>query len=371
MIKRPVHRRHATEFYLSGLITALLVLVLFAGSAHAGTVQVDYFYEQGCMKCNQASPVIKNVSSAYPQVNLSVHEISSSLDLADQYGVTTVPSLVINRSILIGYEDYHGDTALLEKMFSEAIETAPALKSVNTPSPGSSDSSRSNNNHNPVVIFVAGLFAGLNPCLIAVMAFLASLIISSGGSRRAMMVLVAGFCAGIFVTYTIAGLGILNAISYFPGLRETITSIMIPLIALLGIWQLYDASYIKKNSKSSFRTPRMFTDIMNKAEGKNILLVSFAGGSIFSLVKAPCVGAVYLMILEMLIEGDDPAKGAMYLALYNLGVVLPVLLLGILLVLGLDPEKVSEFREKRRVEARLITGITLLVLAVLLKFNVI
>lgn len=115
----------------------------------------------------------------------------------------------------------------------------------------------------------------------------------------------------------------------------------------------------------------MFTDIMNKAEGKNILLVSFAGGSIFSLVKAPCVGAVYLMILEMLIEGDDPAKGAMYLALYNLGVVLPVLLLGILLVLGLDPEKVSEFREKRRVEARLITGITLLVLAVLLKFNVI
>jgi cytochrome c biogenesis protein CcdA len=110
---------------------------------------------------------------------------------------------------------------------------------------------------------------------------------------------------------------------------------------------------------------------MGKAEGKNILILSFAGGSIFSLVKAPCVGAVYLMILEMLITGDDMLGGVMYLALYNLGVVLPILIIGALLAFGVDPGKVNNFREKRRAEVRLITGIILILLAVLLNFNII
>ncbi|MEZ5334757.1 MAG: hypothetical protein R2741_05725 [Methanolobus sp.] len=95
----------------------------------------------------------------------------------------------------------------------------------------------------------------------------------------------AGFCAGIFVTYMVAGFGILNAISYFPSIRETITTTMVVLVALLGIWHLYDAYYIKKHSRTSFRTPHQFIDFMKKAEGRNILLISFAGEVFFPLLK--------------------------------------------------------------------------------------
>jgi cytochrome c biogenesis protein CcdA len=106
-------------------------------------------------------------------------------------------------------------------------------------------------------------------------------------------------------------------------------------------------------------------------EGKNILIVSCIAGGVFSLVKAPCVGAVYFAIIDLIISQGNIAKGGVYLALYNFGVVFPVLVLGVLLAYGMNPEKVTEFREKRRVEVRIITGIVLIALALLIYFKVI
>ena len=373
MTRRPVHLHPAIKAKFSRIFLFLLLLsVLTTGVVHAGSVSVDYFYEDGCLKCAKASPVIEDVVSRYPDSVLSSHEIASSFSLAKQYGVSTVPALVINQSTVIGYDDYKGDTELLDTMLSKAIETAPPVPDNKDAEQGALESSsRITDDSTPVIIFIAGLLAGFNPCLIAVMAFLASVIVSSGGSRKDMFVLVIGFCAGIFTTYMVVGFGILNTISYFPDIRETITTLMVLLVAFLGLWHLFDAYYIMKHSRSSFKTPRSFVDFMEKAEGRNIVLISFIGGSIFSLVKAPCVGAVYLMILEMLITGDDIVSGVLYLGLYNLGVILPILILGALLAFGLDPKKVNELREKRRVEVRLITGIILILLAALLNFNII
>jgi Cytochrome c biogenesis protein len=347
--------------------------VLTTGIAQAGNVSVEYFYESGCLKCAQASPVIEKIVAQNHDINFSRYEIASSFSLAKQYGVNTVPAVVINKSIVINYDDYKGDTELFETLLSQSIETAPPIQNIPESDIDLSNSSatRNTDTQTPYVIFIAGLLAGFNPCLIAVMAFLASVIVSSGGSRKDMLVLVTGFCSGIFVTYMIVGFGILNTISYFPGIREIITNLMVLLVAFLGLWHLYDAYYIKKHSKSSFKTPRSFIDLMEKAEGRNILAISFVGGSIFSLVKAPCVGAVYLMILEMLISGDDILGGTLYMALYNLGVILPILILGALLAFGLDPKKVNDYREKKRVEIRLITGIILILLALMLNFNII
>ncbi|MBP1908001.1 cytochrome c biogenesis protein CcdA [Methanolobus bombayensis] len=345
-------------------------MLLLTGLSQA-TVSVEYFYEQGCLKCEQAAPVIDDVVSGYPNTNFSSYEIKSAFSLAKNYGVTTVPAVVVNGSIVISYNDYEGDVETLSSMLSEAIEAAPVRNSNAESDKIKTLSERTLDDQTPTVIFIAGLLAGFNPCLIAVMAFLASAIVSSGGSRKDMLVLVIGFCAGIFVTYMVVGFGIFNTINSFPGIRDMITSFLVVLVAVFGIWHIYDAYYIKKNSKSSFKTPHSFVDLMNHARGKNILLISFIGGGIFSLVKAPCVGAVYLMILEMLLSGSNTVNAVLYMGLYNFAVVLPILVLGALLAFGLDPEAVNDFREKRRVEVRLITGVILILLAVLLQLNII
>ena len=59
---------------------------------------------------------------------------------------------------------------------------------------------------------------------------------------------------------------------------------------------------------------------------------------------------------------NSDGSGIMYLAVYNLGVVLPVLIIGARIAFGLNPEKVETFRKEKRALMGMVTGITLLVI---------
>ena len=82
------------------------------------------------------------------------------------------------------------------------------------------------------------------------------------------------------------------------------------------------------------------------------------------------MGAVYIAILG-LISDQGYSDGAVYLLLYNLGVILPVILLGGFITLGMSPAKVDEFRKNHRAGIRLATGLTLMALAPLIYWQII
>ena len=169
----------------------------------------------------------------------------------------------------------------------------------------------------------------------------------------------------------VVGMGLLSIVKQHPEIQESITLLLLILIVLLGLWHFYDAYYMKVHDRSSLKTPRSYTSFVRAMGGKNTLFISILAGGLFSMIKAPCVGAVYFAILDMLISRGEIAEGAVYLAVYNLGVVLPVLALGILLAFGLSPELVNDIRERRRIEIRLVTGAVLLLIALLIYLNVI
>ena len=449
MKKRPAPQRHATDMK-TGLKICLLLLfsVLFFSPAPASaagneTIPVEYFYEEGCLKCQQALPVVGRVVASHPEVNFSIYEIMSSYPLMKEYGITSVPTIVINSSTAITYRDYEGNMTILEARLEEAIEssTLPPFPAGEPHAEESADdkdekseelngeestSEEKNEGEtareelngkessaeelngeelngeelngedpdsdkpigellrewlrkeksegekmNPFLILAAGILAGFNPCLLAVMAFLASITLSQQGGKKEMLKITAGFSAGIFVMYMVAGLSILGTVSFIPKIRETVTTLLVLLTGIVGLWHIYDAYRLKVDEKTTFRTPRALKNFMGRIGEKNLLLLSFLAGGMFSLVKAPCVGAIYLSILNMLVTKTGMLECAFYLAIYNLGLVFPVICLGVLLTVGLSPETVTEFREKRRVEIRLVTGFILIALALLLHFKII
>lgn len=125
MRKKPVSQQPATKGLLA--VTAILLLVLYMPAAEAvpDEVQVEYFYDTACSKCSKAAPVIEDVASRYETANLTFYDIRSSYSYAQQYGITLVPAVVINRNVVITYDDYKGDTALLEDLLVKAIENPP------------------------------------------------------------------------------------------------------------------------------------------------------------------------------------------------------------------------------------------------------
>ncbi|MFZ2410445.1 MAG: cytochrome c biogenesis protein CcdA, partial [Candidatus Methanoperedens sp.] len=332
-------------------------------NTQTGKVTVEYFYIPGCSKCEKATPVVENVISSYGgMVNFFKYNANEEgRELAIKYQIPGVPSLVINRDKerLISYESYGGDTAKLTLLLTEAIDkgSAPAT-TVSTRIVLSVPS-----------VLVVGFLAGFNPCLLAILAFIASVTLATTGRRRNVLLIVIMFSLGIFVTYLIVGIGILNIFEQAPALQDTIKNILVVIIGLLGLWHVYDAYHLRKNTESSFYTPKAFIRLTESVTKKVSLPASFFMGALFSLIKAPCVGAVYFVILDMVRSGEG--AGFMYLAAYNLGVVLPVLVLGVAIAFGLNPEKVERFRKEKRAAMRLVTGVTLLIIAVLMYAGII
>ena len=327
-------------------------------------VTVEYFYDPACQKCAKAAPVINSVVNSYgDNVSFSKYNIitDEGLSLARKYQLPGVPSVVINEQKLISYGDYEGDMTRLEEILRKAIENAalsPAIAPVQQKIVLSIPS-----------VFVVGFLAGFNPCLLAILAFIASVSLATAGRRRNVLLIVLMFSLGIFMTYLIVGIGLLNIIEQMPSLQLSIKNFLVVLIAVLGLWHIYDAWYMRKNTESSFYTPKSFIRLTESVTKNVSLPASFFIGALFSLIKAPCVGAVYFVILDMVRSGSG--EGYLYLAAYNFGVVLPVLVLGFAIAFGLNPEKVEKFRKDKRSVMRLITGVTLLAIAVLMYAGII
>lgn len=215
-----------------------------------------------------------------------------------------------------------------------------------------------------VAVFAAGLLAGFNPCLLAILAFLASSMLSCTGRRRDILTMVAFFSLGIFVVYIIFGVGL------FSVLQEKSTSAMFrfvlaAVLLVLGIMQLEDARRLQSGGTSIFRTD-WTKKYVNSVIASRRLSLYFLLGALFSLVRAPCVGGIYIAIIGIISRQGLASSGITYLMIYNLGIALPVLLTGGIIALGMGPEQVDHFRNKHRVAIRLITGITLLVMASLI-----
>ncbi len=360
-------------------LLVLLSIVLFfpiTASGQSGEVVVEYFYEDVCLSCAGAEPVVDKVVQRYDNISYSKYEILSDYGdmkvydrMVSEYGIASVPAVVINYQVTITYPDYNGDEKRLEELLVAGIENAPLIPENNSVQPA--DGENILPELSLPVVLVAGLLAGFNPCLLAVMAFLASLTLSAKGNRTELLKIVGGFCAGIFVMFMVVGMGLLGVIKQQPEIKDTITLLLVVLVGLLGLWHFYDAYHLKVHDRSSFKTPGSFVQLVGGIEHRNTIMVSFLAGAMFSLIKAPCVGAVYFAILDVLITQGKIADGAIYLCFYNLGVILPVLILGIMLAFGLSPERVNDLREKRRVEIRLVTGAVLVLLAVLIYFNII
>jgi cytochrome c biogenesis protein CcdA len=375
-----------------GIVLPLLVIfVLITPPVQAYShddCAIEFFYEIGCKKCDTARPVVDTFAK---ENNLSVtdYEITNPVGIkkTSEYGIYVVPAVAVCGQVIC-YSDYGGDLVVLADLLNQSMQNqmqigGPTNQTGYTNQTDQTDPANQTNQigmHQPLIklsipaVFVAGLIAGFNPCLLAILAFIASITLSSGGSRRSgsrrMFWLVLVFCAGIFITYLIAGFGLLQAIGHTEGTREIIENVLIVIIVLLGIWHIYDAYHVLKYDRSSFRTSGSTMRFIENMIKKESLPAIFVLGVLFSLVKAPCVGALYLSILKMLLGGGT-ASGALYLGVYNIGVVFPVLVLGLAITFGMQPESVNRYKDEHRSAIRFVTGALLLAIAVLMGLGVV
>ncbi len=371
-----------------GVICLILLIgiVLMSSNSFAtngkNAAEVIIIKSPGCTKCAAADRTLDEVSQTVPlNVTGYYYYTDEGHRIIKQYNAKDVPAIIIGNQV-INYRDYEGNNSKLEQLVLEALANQSSDFEPSISLPGNESQEMSEGNGSAVngldlqklsvysvsAVLGAGLVAGFNPCLLGILVFLAASILSTTGKRRELVMMVVFFSFGIFTMYFLFGLG-MQRLLQSEAIASSFRYFLTVLLLAAGLSQVLDAVRLNQGKPSLFRTDwalKYFQAGVDKGRFSSYFLI----GALFSLVKAPCVGAIYLAILD-LISARSYFEGATYLFFFNIGVILPIIILGSFLALGMSPEQVDSFRKDHRVGMRLFTGLTLLALAPLIYWQLI
>jgi cytochrome c biogenesis protein CcdA len=221
------------------------------------------------------------------------------------------------------------------------------------------------------LIVVSGLLDGVNPCAFAVLLFFtAFLFITSRTSleqtKRRLLLVGLIYITGVYLAYLMVGLGIIKVITItpFPHLVAKIGGLLVILLGAINIKDYFwpGRGFSLSMSMSQWKTVRNWMR-------KSTVLSSFVMGLLVSFFEFPCTGGIYVAILGMLAQKTTFTQGFVYLLIYNVAFVLPL----IILLVFVSRRKVMEFslekwQRGRGKGMRLLLGLVMVALGVFLLF---
>lgn len=187
-----------------------------------------------------------------------------------------------------------------------------------------------------LIVPLAGLIDGINPCALAILIFFVTAISPTLKEKKAILVGGISFAVGCFIAYFMLGLGLLWFIQnvIFSMLSSWFYIFIGILAVLLGGMNLIDFYKVKTGRAKQMRLQlpsrikKVVRDLIHKGTTfrRINVVVGFALGFLVSLFEFPCTGQVYLPILALIGSPWSNVKPLFYLTLYNLMFILPVLL---------------------------------------------
>jgi cytochrome c biogenesis protein CcdA len=217
------------------------------------------------------------------------------------------------------------------------------------------------------LVAITGFLDGIHPCAIAILIFFIAFLLTLHRTFKNILTLGLVYIFIIFLTYLAIGVGLLSGIMLF-GQHHFFAKLGSGLLIFLGLVNLKD--YFFPQFRLGLRMPRVSNEriksYLEKATLPTVAIAAFLVG----LCSVPCSGGIYAAITALLASQTTYLTGFLYLLLYNLMFVLPLI---ILLILAANPYtlvKLEEWQQKHRRSQRLVFGLSLITLgaAILLFF---
>jgi thiol-disulfide isomerase/thioredoxin len=349
------------------------------------TVDLAYFYQKGCPKCDRANVLLKYMAKKYPQLNIKEIDLntpdgkrlnetlSNRLNLPMEKRLIA-PSIFIGNDYIPSGEIIESKVeALIQKYEKEETKSVVAIEKGEIKKAEESMVKRFKS-LGILTIVSAGLLDGINPCAFATLIFFISYLTFVGRKRREILWVGLGFSGAVFVTYLLIGFGILSFIQHFsflPLFSRTVYILTIAFALVLGILSLYDYIQLKRGRPSEmklqlpdFLKKRIHQTIREESKSTRYILAGIAAGFIVSLLEFTCTGQVYLpTILFVTNIPSLRANAISYLVLYNLMFIIPLLIIFGVVYWGVTSEQLAFFLKKRASSIKLFTSLLFFALA--------
>lgn len=357
------------------------------------SVDLAFFYQKGCPKCDRANFTLRYLKKHYPRLNVKEidlntaegkrlnESLSARLNLPAEKRLIA-PSIFVGNDFLAPEEVTEANIERLIQKY-EKVETPSALKVEKSEIEKAEKSMVERFRSLGVLTIVsAGLIDGLNPCAFATLIFFISYLTMIGRKRMEVLRVGLGFSGAVFATYLLIGLGILSFVqhlSFLPLFSKIVYLLTIAFALGLGILSLYDYVQLKRGRPSEmklqlpdFLKKRIHRTIREESRSSRYLLAAIFAGFLISILEFTCTGQVYLpTILFVTNIPSLKASAFSYLILYNVMFIVPLLIIFGITYWGVTSEQLSFFLQKRASAIKLITSLLFFVLAGILILSLI
>ena len=216
-------------------------------------------------------------------------------------------------------------------------------------------------------MFGAGLIDGLNPCAFATLVFFVSYLTFTGRKGREILFVGISFTLGVFITYLLVGVGLLKVIqslSFFNALGRWVYLITALLCLMLAVLTFRDFFRARKGqaSEMTLKLPMTLRRRINKviregAQVRAFVAMAFVTGFLVSLIELACTGQVYVpTIVYVLSQPELAAQAFLYLVIYCLAFILPLVVVFALSYFGTTSEQLGQFVNRHTATIKLVTG---------------
>ncbi len=359
------------------LLSAQEPLWLTRGENGANQVHLYFFWSPTCPHCREARPVIEAMAQDNPWLVLHSGNIIDDREQSHRYQemaaalgreAHSVPGFFICGRMFVGW-DKTGD------MHRTLLQTAEACRDEKLADTPEADTSLPGGIHADdyslplFTLVIAGLDA-FNPCAFFVLLFLLSLLVNTRSRRRMLLVggtfvLVSGTLYFVFMAAWLnlfLVVGTLRWINLAAGLLAI-------AIGLFGIKDFWLALHGPSLSIPESAKPKLFGRMRNLLSAERLpvlllgtVLLAIAANS-YELLCTAGFPMVYTRVLTL--RHLDNVEYYLYLLLYNLIYIIPLLLIVIAFVITLGGRKLTlkEGRLLKLLSGTMMLGLGLVLLA--------
>ncbi|MFH0806121.1 MAG: cytochrome c biogenesis protein CcdA [Candidatus Brennerbacteria bacterium] len=215
------------------------------------------------------------------------------------------------------------------------------------------------------LIVAAALVDSVNPCAFSVLILTIAFLFSIGKLRSDALKIGGVYILGIFVAYTLIGLGILQTLSFF-NIPHFMGKVGASLLILVGALNLINEFFPKFPVK--LKIPDAAHHTMARLLEKSSMWLTFLLGAFVGICEFPCTGGPYLAALGLLHDQATYVSGLSYLLLYNLIFVVPLI---VILAIASNPallEKVRAWQKQERSVMRWAGGAAMIAIGAIMFF---
>ena len=218
---------------------------------------------------------------------------------------------------------------------------------------------------------VTGFLDGVNPCAFSVLLFFVALIFSAKTmnvekAEKEVMLVGGVYIVAVFLSYLLIGLLLFNVVRLYQDLH-LIARLGAALIILIGLFNIKDA--VMPGLGPSIRMPSVGWERVRVYMRKLTIPATFISGLLVGFFEFPCTGGLYFGIISLLASRATITQGFIYLILYNLFFILPLIIVLLFTVHGrLLDFSLQSWRAHGDRFIRLLSGLFYIVIGALILF---